>query len=42
MSETKRRAGTMGEMLEVRGPVVVAPFGEALAELGTDGRRSSG
>jgi transketolase len=35
MLETQAgRAGTMGEVLEVEGPFAVAPFGEALAQLG--------
>ncbi|MBS1894909.1 MAG: transketolase family protein [Actinobacteria bacterium] len=36
MLESQQRAGTMGEVLDVSGPFVVAPFGETLAELAAE------
>ncbi|MBS1678379.1 MAG: transketolase family protein [Actinobacteria bacterium] len=36
MLDGRQRAGTMGEVLDVKGPFVVAPFGETLAELAAE------
>lgn len=33
MSQVDKRAGTMGEMLDVQGPFEIAPFGNTLADL---------